>query len=48
MDFTIKKYEELIDALIAADYSFQTFSEFIKKPQKKNNHTATRRRFKAK
>mgnify|MGYP005705572181 FL=1 len=35
MDFTIKKYEELIDALIAADYSFQTFSEFIQKPQKK-------------
>ena len=35
MDFTLKKYEELIDAFIAAGYSFQTFSDFIKKPEQK-------------
>jgi hypothetical protein len=36
MDFTIKKYIELLDALIQAGYSFQTFSEFIKAPKKKS------------
>ena len=35
MDFTIKKYKELIDALIQAGYSFQTFAEFIKAPKEK-------------
>ena len=36
MDFTIKKYIELLDALIQAGYSFQTFTEFIKAPEKKS------------
>ena len=35
MDFTIKKYKELIDALIQAGYTFQTFAEFIKSPKEK-------------
>lgn len=32
MDFTISKYEQLIDALIKERYVFQTFSEYLKSP----------------
>lgn len=32
MDFTVKKYIELLDSLISREYSFQTFEEFLKKP----------------
>lgn len=35
MDFTIKKYKELLRVLIEKEYSFQTFEEFIKKPNNK-------------
>lgn len=35
MDFTIDKYEKLLDALQSEDYSFQTFSGFLKKEMKK-------------
>ncbi len=35
MDFTIKIYNELLQALIKEDYAFQTFDEFIKQPQPK-------------
>lgn len=36
MDFTLKKYKELIKALIDQNYSFQTFEEFIKNPKEKS------------
>ncbi len=36
MDFTVKKYEELLKCLIAQDYTFQTFKEFIEKPAQKS------------
>lgn len=32
MDFTLKKYIELLDSLISMGYSFQTFKDFLKKP----------------
>ena len=35
MDFTLKKYEELLIALQRQNYTFQTFEEFIKKPNDK-------------
>lgn len=35
MDFTLKKYKELLQILIEQDYSFQTFEEFVKKPEDK-------------
>jgi hypothetical protein len=35
MDFTLKKYRELISSLVKDGYSFQTFEEFIKKPNEK-------------
>ena len=35
MDFTFQKYKELISALQDQGYSFQTFEDFIKKPNKK-------------
>ncbi|TPN83995.1 polysaccharide deacetylase family protein [Aquimarina algicola] len=35
MDFTVKKYEALLEALIAQKYTFQTFEEFIKTPEAK-------------
>lgn len=31
-DFTVKKYRELLDALISAGYDFQAFRDFLKKP----------------
>ncbi len=34
-DFTVEKYITLLDALIAAKYSFQTFEEFLKAPKEK-------------
>lgn len=33
MDFTIKKYTELLEAIVAAGYSFQTMAEFISNPK---------------
>ncbi|RPD98002.1 hypothetical protein EGM88_07515 [Aureibaculum marinum] len=36
MDFTVKKYKELLQALIKAGYTFQTFEEFIKAPNSKS------------
>ena len=35
MDFTIKKYNELISSLIESNYNFQTFEEFLTKPKLK-------------
>jgi len=35
MDFTFKKYKELLKALKGGDYIFQTFEEFIQNPNKK-------------
>jgi hypothetical protein len=35
MDFTIKKYKELLTELCRSGYSFQTFNEFITKPLEK-------------
>ena len=32
MDFTVKKYKELLKSLINQNYTFQTFEEFIRKP----------------
>ena len=36
MDFTVKKYQELLSSLIRGGYSFQTFDEFIKSPKEKS------------
>ena len=35
MDFTVKKYEELLKSLIQQNYTFQTFKEFLIKPESK-------------
>ncbi|MET2984885.1 polysaccharide deacetylase family protein [Aureibaculum conchae] len=35
MDFTFKKYKELVQALKDQGYTFQTFEDFIKSPNKK-------------
>jgi len=35
MDFTLAKYEELLQSLLNADYSFQTFSEHIRAPKER-------------
>ncbi len=35
MDFTIDTYKKLLDHLIQAGYNFQTFSEFLEKPEDK-------------
>jgi len=35
MDFTLKKYREILDALNEADYSYQAFEEFIQNPKEK-------------
>ena len=35
MDFTVKKYQELLKALIAQEYTFQTFNDFLKTPNSK-------------
>lgn len=34
-DFTLKIYEELLDAMIEAGYSFQTFRDYLKAPEEK-------------
>ncbi len=36
MDFTIKKYKELLKSLNEQNYTFQTFREFIEKPDSKS------------
>jgi len=36
MDFTLKKYIQLLDSLIEQGYTFQTFIEFLEKPQDKS------------
>ena len=33
MDFTVKKYESLLRAIVAAGYDFQTFEEFLESPK---------------
>ncbi|WP_108868950.1 hypothetical protein [Aquimarina aquimarini] len=35
MDFTVKKYTELLESLIRQNYTFQTFDEFIDTPNQK-------------
>ncbi len=35
MDFTVKKYNELLVALKGAGYSFQTFEDYLKNPKEK-------------
>ena len=35
MDFTIKKYKELLNALKEQEYTFQTFEEFLINPGKR-------------
>ncbi|MDY7394080.1 hypothetical protein UMM65_02425 [Aureibaculum sp. 2210JD6-5] len=35
MDFTLKKYKELLEVLIEKNYAFQTFEEFINNPKDK-------------
>ena len=35
MDFTIKTYKQLLDTLISAGYTFQTFTEFLEAPAEK-------------
>ena len=35
MDFTVKKYTELLQALIKKNYNFQTFDEFLRTPKNK-------------
>lgn len=35
MDFTFKKYKELLESLKGKNYTFQTFEYFIKNPEKK-------------
>ncbi len=35
MDFTIKKYIEILNALKEQNYRFQTFENFVKKPADK-------------
>ena len=35
MDFTLKKYKELLEVLIEKSYAIQTFEEFITKPKSK-------------
>ncbi len=34
-DFSLKIYEELLDAMIEAGYSFQTFRDYLKAPEEK-------------
>ena len=36
MDFTVKKYTELLRSLIEQGYTFQTFEDFIKTPAQKS------------
>jgi hypothetical protein len=36
IDFTIQRYKELLQTLINSNYQFQTFAEFIAKPEKKS------------
>lgn len=33
MDFTVKKYKALLEAMVEAGYGFQTFTEFLEKPK---------------
>jgi len=35
MDFTVYKYQQLLEALMNQGYSFQTFAEFLDKPEEK-------------
>ncbi len=35
MDFTYKKYKDLLDAMVKSEYEFQTYSEFLKNPHEK-------------
>jgi hypothetical protein len=33
MDFTVKKYKELLNSLLNQNYTFQTFNEFLQNPE---------------
>ena len=35
MDFTLSKYEELLEELVKANYSFQSFSQFLRAPKER-------------
>lgn len=35
MDFTLTKYQQLLEALVKQNYRFQTFQEFLSAPEKK-------------
>jgi hypothetical protein len=35
MDFTVKKYVVFLEQLRVSGYSFQTFEEFVRQPEKK-------------
>jgi hypothetical protein len=35
MDFTLKKYKLLLEAIINSDYSIQTFEDFVRNPEEK-------------
>ena len=35
MDFTLKKYKTLLNKLSNSDYRFQTFADFLEKPERK-------------
>ena len=35
MDFTLKKYRELLDALNSIEYLYRTFEEFLVAPEEK-------------
>lgn len=35
MDFTVNTYQKLLDSLINAGYNFQTFTEFLEKPEER-------------
>ena len=41
MDFTVKTYKQLLDTLINAGYSFQTFSEFLEQSGREGDHAAS-------
>jgi hypothetical protein len=36
LDFTVKTYRRLLDSLVRQGYAFQTFTEFLEKPEKRS------------
>ena len=39
-DFTLEKYKELIESIQQGRYKFQSFGDFIEKPEKKQFYFA--------